>query len=276
MPGFEELTRTLPAVEAVINYIDPQAPIGAMNDAEREKSTLVLVPFDVAIRDMRPIAGSLSLDRNGFVLLERPSRARNFYDPAAVARDYYPEIEALIHDVTGAERVVIFGHLARHDGPNPPAGAHRSVHNAHIDYDLPTTRAVADRYLSDDERARFAGGRIMQINLWRPIETVESMPLALCDAASVAKADLVYGPIGGNSQARVPNPAGYNLAYNPGHRWYYVPRMRPEEVLVFRLCDSDPSAPQWAAHTGFRDPTSPPGAQPRQSIEVRTLALFAP
>ncbi|MGH6989594.1 MAG: CmcJ/NvfI family oxidoreductase [Stellaceae bacterium] len=274
MPGLAALTGALPAVDAVINYIDPDAPIGGINDAEREKSTFTLVPFEVTIHDMRPITGSLSLDRNGFVLLERAAPACDFYDPAAVARDYYPEIERLIRELTGAERVVIFGHLARHDGPNPPPGAHRSVTNAHIDYDLPTTRAVADRYLADAEKARFAGGRVMQINVWRPIATVESMPLALCDAASVAKADLVYGPIGGKSQSQVENAAGYNLAHNPAHRWYYVPRMRPEEVFVFRLCDSDPAAPQWTAHTGFRDPTSPPDAKPRQSIEVRTLALF--
>ena len=35
-----------------------------------------------------------------------------------------------------------------------------------------------------------------------------------------------------------------------------------------------PSAPQWAAHTSFADPTSGADAAPRQSIEVRTLALF--
>lgn len=274
MPGFDEPTP--PAVEAVINYIDPNAPIGGINDAEREKSTFTLIPFDVVIRDMRPIAPSLSLDRNGFVLIERPTPVTDFYDPEAVMRDYYPEIEALIRDMTGADHVVIFGHLARHNGPNPPPGAHRSVTNAHIDYDLRTTRLVAERYLSDADKRRFAGGRIMQINVWRPIETVESAPLALCDAASIAKADLVYGPIGGKSQAQVDKPAGYNLAHNPAHRWYYVPRMRPEEVFVFRLCDSDPDAMQWTAHTGFRDPTSPPDAKPRQSIEVRTLALFAP
>jgi hypothetical protein len=274
MSGLEELTPALPAVETVINYIDPDAPIGGINDAEREKSTFTLLPFDVRVRDMRPIAGALSLDRNGFVLLERPSRVGDFYDPDVVARDYYPEIKALVSDLTGAERVEIFGHLTRNDGPNPPPGAHRSVTNAHIDYDLPTTRAVADRFIPAGDKARYAAGRVMQINVWRPIETIESMPLALCDAASVARDDLVHGPIGGKSQSQVEKPAGYNLAHNPAHRWFYVPRMRREEVLVFRLCDSDPAAPQWTAHTGFRDPTSPPGARPRQSVEVRTLALF--
>ena len=104
MPGLEELTRTLPAIETIVNYIDPQAPIGAMNDAERHKSTLVLLPYKTAIRDMRPIAQSLSLDRTGFVLVERPSRVADFYDPKQIDEIYLPEIKQLIRDITGAER----------------------------------------------------------------------------------------------------------------------------------------------------------------------------
>ena len=56
----------------------------------------------------------------------------------------------------------------------------------------------------------------------------------------------------------VPNAAGYNLAHNPNHRWCYVPSMRPEEALVFKLCDTDEDRVQWSAHTAFDDPTSPP------------------
>ena len=31
---------------------------------------------------------------------------------------------------------------------------------------------------------------------------------------------------------------------------------------------------RFGAHTAFADPTSPPGARVRESIEVRTIALF--
>jgi hypothetical protein len=30
----------------------------------------------------------------------------------------------------------------------------------------------------------------------------------------------------------------------------------------------------WTAHTAFDDPTTPPNARPRESIEIRTLAFF--
>ncbi len=274
MPGFEDLTRTLPAIETIINYVDPKAPIGGINDRERHKSTLTLLPYRMTVRDMRPIAKSLSLDTTGFVLVERPSRVTDFWDAKQIDDIYLPEIKDLIRDLTGCAKVVTFGYLRRHNGADAPATAHKSVHNAHIDYDLPTTRAVVERMLPPDGAAYYADRRVMQINVWRPLVTVESAPLALCDSASVARADLIYGPIGGNSQSGVKNPAGWNLAHNPNHRWYYAPRLRPSEALVFRLCDSETSAPQWAAHTSFQDPTSTPDAAPRQSIEVRTLALF--
>lgn len=274
MPGFEDHSRTLPAIETIINYIDPNAPIGGINDRERHKSTLTLLPYQMTVRDMRPIANSLSFDTTGFVLLDRPSRVTDFWDSTQIDETYLPEIKELIHELTGCEKAVVFGYLRRHNGKNAPETAHKSVHNAHIDYDLPTTRAVIRRVLPPEEAAYYTERRVMQINVWRPLVTVESAPLALCDSGSVARGDLIYGPIGGNSQTGVKDPAGWNLAHNPAHRWYYAPRMRPSEVLAFRLCDSDPNAPQWAAHTSFQDPASTPDSAPRQSIEVRTLALF--
>lgn len=140
MPGYEDLSRTLPAIETTLHYIDPQAPIGGINDVEREKSTFRLLPYQTAIRDMRPIAKSLSLDRTGFVLVERLSRVTDFYDPKQVEEIYYPEIEAMIRELTGADRVLIFGTLLRNNSPDAPTVAHKSVHNAHIDYDLRTVR----------------------------------------------------------------------------------------------------------------------------------------
>ena len=115
----------------------------------------------------------------------------------------------------------------------------------------------------------------MLMNLWRPITTVEKTPLAVCDASSVAEGDLNPSEIrGGLDDVERATMKGYNLAYNPLHRWYYVPRMRPDEILAFKLCDSDRSRMQWTGHTAFDDPTSPPDARPRQSIEIRTISFF--
>lgn len=114
--------------------------------------------------------------------------------------------------------------------------------------------------------------RFAIIQVWRAINhPIESNPLALADARSVAASDLLA------AERRYPHRVGetYQLMYNPEHRWFYFPRMRREEALVFKVYDSaiDGRA-RFTPHTSFEDPTTPPGAPPRQSIEVRTLAFF--
>ena len=66
------------------------------------------------------------------------------------------------------------------------------------------------------------------------------------------------------------------LLTNPAHRWYFVHRMRPDEMLAFKLYDSDASQPQWTGHTAFTDPDTPPDAPPRQSMELRTVSFIEP
>jgi hypothetical protein len=51
--------------------------------------------------------------------------------------------------------------------------------------------------------------------------------------------------------------------------------MQRDEAVVFKTFDSirDGRA-RWTAHTAFDQPSSPPDAPPRESIEMRTLAFF--
>jgi hypothetical protein len=267
----EAAARDPTAFEATINYVDPTAPIGGINDVEREKSTFTLIPQRMRIESARERPERFGLERTGFTWLNRPTACRDFSDPAEVENVYLPEAAELVKEITGADLVLVFGHIQR-DGALK-ASRHAPVYNAHVDYNVETIRAVARRLLPPEEHERRLAQRIVLVNTWRPLETVESSPLALCDAASVSRQDLVYGPIGGNSAAGVPDAAGWNLAHNPAHRWFYLPRMQPDEVYVFRLCDTDPDRPQWTAHCSFDEPHQPPGARPRRSIELRTLAF---
>src|SRR5204862_6765573 len=114
--------------------------------------------------------------------------------------------------------------------------------------------------------------RFAIIQVWRPINRpVETAPLAIADAASLPEQDLVV------SERRYPGRVGqtYAIRYNPGHRWYWFPRMRPDEALVFKVYESvQDGRARWTAHTAFADPHMPPHARPRESIEIRTLAFF--
>lgn len=228
----------------------------------------------MAIRDARREAGDLSLDREGFVLLKSPTAVADFYDPDDVEAVYNPEIERLVKRETGAEAVLVFDHTIRvqSDEKRREKKVRETVKLAHNDY---TERSGPQRVrdlLGPDEAERRLRHRFAFYNLWRPINgPVLSVPLALCAAQSVrpgdwVTCDLVYEDRVGEI---------YNIDHNPAHRWCYFPRMTDDEVLLFKCYDSarDGRA-RFTAHTAFDDPTTPPGAPPRESIETRVVAFF--
>ena len=101
------------------------------------------------------------------------------------------------------------------------------------------------------------------------------IPLTVADGRSVqlkdmVTADTILGEEYGHDQA-----FEYSMCrYNPGPRWYYFSNMRPDEVLVFKGYDFDPRRPARLFHTAFDDPSAPPDAPPRASIEARAFAFF--
>ena len=79
------------------------------------------------------------------------------------------------------------------------------------------------------------------------------------------------------SELRYPDRTGetYVVTYNPGQRWYYFPKMTADEVVLIRCFDSArEGAARFSAHGAFDDPTTPPDAPPRESIETRALLFF--
>ena len=128
------------------------------------------------------------------------------------------------------------------------------------------------REILPDEADTLLTRRFAIIQVWRGINRpIQSSPLALADAQSVAPEDLMV------AERRYPHRVGqtYRLKYNPNHRWIYFPEMRPDEAIVFKVYDSEKDGrARFTAHTSFNDPTSPAGAPPRQSIEMRAFAFF--
>jgi hypothetical protein len=227
----------------------------------------------VTMHNGRALADSFTLDRDGFRFIRHDTRMRDFFDEEEIRRSYYPEMEALIKAETGAARVVVFDHTLRTADDefreaNKLREVVRRVHNDYTEWSGP--QRVRD--LLPDEAERLLQRRFAIVQVWRPIRhPVETFPLAICDARSVSPRDFVI------SERRYPNRVGqtYALTYNPEHHWFWFPRMRRDEALVFKVFDSlKDGRARWTAHTAFDDPTSPPNARPRESIEIRTLAFF--
>ena len=225
----------------------------------------------VEIRDGRQEA--LAVEANGFMLVPHASAVRNFLDADELKRVYYPEVEALIGRHTGAARVVVFDHTLRSgdEGEREANLLREPVLSAHNDY-TEWSGPQRVRELMGDEAERLLARRFAIVQVWRPIASpLESNPLAMADARSVAPEDLLV------AERRYPHRVGqtYRLKYNAAHRWYYFPRMRRDEAIVFKVYDSEKDGrARFTPHTSFDDPATPPGAPPRQSIEARALAFF--
>ncbi len=50
--------------------------------------------------------------------------------------------------------------------------------------------------------------------------------------------------------------------------------MRPDEALVFRTYGNEPVWVAGVPHCAFQDPSCPPDAGPRISVESRAYAIF--
>jgi hypothetical protein len=229
----------------------------------------------VRIQDARPLLGELSLDRNGFTLVAHPTAVKDFFDPDQRTAVYYPEIERLVQQVSGAARVVVFDHTVR-SGDEAEQSARRirePVLWAHNDY-TEWSGPQRVREILPDQAEGLLAHRFVIIQVWRAIDRpILSHPLGVVDARSVAASDLI------KAERRYPHRVGetYQLAYNPDQRWFYFPRMRRDEALVFKVYDSENDGrARFTPHCSFVDPTTPADAPPRQSIEVRTFAFFAP
>jgi hypothetical protein len=230
-------------------------------------------PRQVAIHNGRPHVAEFTLDGHGFRFVRHDTKMREFLDEDELRQAYYREMEALVKAESGASRVAIFDHTLRTADDEMREARKirepvRRVHNDYTEWSAP--QRVRD--LLPDEAEELLSRRFAIVQVWRPIRhPVESFPLAICDARSVSPEDLVI------SERRYPGRVGqtYAIKYNPDHRWYWFPRMRREEVLVFKVYDSlTDGRARWTAHTAFDDPTAPANARPRESIEIRTLAFF--
>jgi len=265
------------AIEATLNYIvndgtkiftETAAPGGTDVRTGGKPD-----PHRVTIRNGRHHARGFTLDHNGFHLIRHDTTVSDFFDEAEVRQVYYAEMEVLVKAESRASRVVVFDHTLRtaDDAVREARKIREVVSRVHNDYtEWSGPQRVRD--LLPQEADELLRRRFAIIQVWRPIRhPVETFPLAICDARTLASEDLVV------SERRYPNRIGqtYAITYNPQHAWYWFPRMQRNEALVFKVYDTlrDGRA-RWTAHTSFRDPTSPPDARPRESIEIRTLAFF--
>jgi hypothetical protein len=276
MAQLAEVDTAPDTIEATLNYIVDDGSkvftIVATPGGSDARSGGTPDPRQIRIRNGR-LHDDFVLDRNGFRFVRHDTKVANFYDEDEIKRVYYPEMEELVKAQSGAKRVVVFDHTLRTaDKDMREAKKIREVvsrvHNDYTEWSAP--QRVRD--ILPDEAEELLKRRFAIIQVWRPIRhPVETFPLAMADAQTLSPSDMIV------SERRAPGRIGqtYAIKFNPKHQWYWFPRMRREEAYVFKVFDSEKDGrARWTAHTAFADPTSPPNAQPRESIEIRTMAFF--
>jgi len=261
-----EITYTVDSGEKLVNETFGPNNIRRRSSGSEERR-------EVDVQDGRPSLSEFGLDTSGFTLVEHRTAVKDFFDAGELERVYYPEVEALIRRVAGAKRVVVFDHTLRSGDEDEREArlVREPVLQAHNDY-TEWSGPQRVREVLPGEAERLLQGRFAIIQVWRAIHRpIVSNPLAIADARSISPGDLLV------AERRYPHRVGqtYRLKYSSAHRWFYFPRMRREEALVFKVFDSATDGrARFTPHTSFDDPATPPDAWPRQSIEARTLAFF--
>ena len=271
----DTITRSVPAS---VNYAIPRGGVNRFHAQNSSLDTFTYDPREMEMINGRALADPPRLDREGFALLHMPSEVADFRNQDAVMAAHPDEITRFIAALGDADAVVIAGPPALRFGDKASArdkAAHsKTARLVHSDTFETASADFTAQFNPHPERRLI---RCEHHNIWRTFSPPpQDLPLALCDFRSVSPDHII------RAEAAFDNPQGevtwsfeaMIFRHDPRHRWVYFSDMTRDEVLVFKRHDSDRSRPWFVPHTAFEDPTAPPDAQARASIEIRTISYW--
>ncbi len=230
---------------------------------------------EVEVHDGWPHVNEFTVDKQGFELKEFDTEFDKFEDEDALKKEFYAEIISFVKEQTGAKEVAIFDHTVRKRLPadlsKQTEVSRPAVLLVHSDY---TAKSAQQRVrdVMGDRAEELLSRRVAFYNVWKPLyETVEELPLAVCDATTSTDDDMLL------MNLKYSDRTGeiYVVRHSPQHRWFYFPRMTPKNAILLKTYDSETDGrARFTPHTAFEDPNTPPDALKRQSIEIRTMAFF--
>jgi hypothetical protein len=268
----------LRSVQATINYCVPIGERLHIDVRDFSRTNMRFASHTMRICDARAIERRLSLDREGFALVRHRSAVATSRDLSVLGRDYHAEMAALLKTFTGARDVLPqrTGLLLRFGERSTEQGSAKPARFAHLDYTTEWAHRFVD-LVTTWEQATIAPYRRFAIyQTWRATsQPPQDNTLAICDGRTVANDDTVEFDVTIGAEEVPGNTFVSRVCkHNDTHGWYYFSNLTSDEVLVFKAFDSEAPDANNAAHTAFDDPTAPPDAAPRASVEARFVAFF--
>ena len=242
---------------------------------------MVSTNAEVTIHNARLLNPKPTLESHGFELIN-VTHELDLLNTEVVVDEYFKICREVLKKATGCEEVRGGGYEYRNGfggesgrrgvskTPNGSGGAYaQGIHSDMC--------AVVEQAFSKvlPENRHFES-----INLWQSVkkgETVQTMPLVVCDINSVDPRDIVFGD--GTATGNIKQyykVVDQRVIYSPKQRWYYFPEMRDDEMLIFKQYDTrqEELNRRTVFHSAAQDPSTPNAAPMRYSIEVRMQAIF--
>lgn len=269
------------SVPTTVNYTRAVDQLTEIYFYETEKAKGIHEPGDepveIQVHDGWAHAKDFTIDKNGFSLHDFHAKHDRWDDDEAVRTDFYPEVVEFLKETTGAKRVLVFDHTIRSERnaqkkltDEKNTSQRTPVMLVHCDYTA-ESGPVRVTQLLGDEAEDLLSRRLAFINVWKPLNVVEERPLAMCDVQSCKDEDFFKLFL----RYRDRNGENYVMTHSPRHKWWYFPKMNPDQSILLKTFDSATDGrARFVGHTAFQDPSSPPDAAARESVEIRTICFY--
>ncbi|KXT00841.1 hypothetical protein AC578_982 [Pseudocercospora eumusae] len=225
---------------------------------------------DTIFQDVRARQPAFNFAHSGLAIrtLNTSMLYADFHDERKIREVYFKELEHHLQDFLNAKEVRFFRYGIRKRHVTFPVSSGQEY-----DFAQPTVIAHVDATSTStwDEMLRQFGhrpgalhpARFQWVNVWKPLRgPVNDWPLCFCDPATIdvqdmETTDMVY-----------PDYFTENLSlrFNSAQKWYYLSDHQPDEIIIFKQSDSDPSAVGGVPHCSFANPKASCDELPRNLI----------
>lgn len=235
------------------------------------------------VHDARRLARKPTIETPGFELARIAGPPQFPIGGEAAEKAFGQEARRVVQALTGCRDTKVIHRQYRTGYPGDSQGPSATAAGTRPPGDAPPVCAMemhadvsawAERQSDWEELSE--GRHCAVFTVWRSLDfdrEVLRAPLALWDVRTAMREDMVaLCMLGVGNSALVT----YGLVHNFFQRWCYYPRIAPDEAVVFKLYDTREERPErrQVFHGAAHDPSTPPDAPLRKSLDMRILALF--